>query len=38
MNFSFQVVIPVRGSKTSGNLYSYATRKDDEGYVIIISM
>ena len=27
----FQIVIPVRGSKSSGNLYSYATRTDNEG-------
>ncbi|XP_074628599.1 cytochrome c oxidase assembly factor 1 homolog [Acropora palmata] len=29
-----QVVIPVRGSKTSGNLFSFATRKESEGWVL----
>ncbi|XP_068752168.1 cytochrome c oxidase assembly factor 1 homolog [Montipora capricornis] len=29
-----QVVIPVRGSKASGNLYSFATRKKEEGWVL----
>ena len=27
----FQVVIPVRGSKAKGNVYSFATRTEDDG-------
>lgn len=29
-----QVVIPVRGSKCKGNLYSFATRTDDNGWLL----
>jgi len=28
---SLQIVIPVRGSKTKGNLFSFATRTEDKG-------
>ncbi|XP_073230115.1 cytochrome c oxidase assembly factor 1 homolog [Porites lutea] len=29
-----QIVIPVRGSKISGNLYSFATKRGEEGWVL----
>ncbi|XP_078344726.1 cytochrome c oxidase assembly factor 1 homolog isoform X1 [Oculina patagonica] len=29
-----QIVIPVRGSNTKGNLYSFASRADDTGWVL----
>ena len=33
---SLQIVIPVRGSKTKGNLFSFATRTEDKGQVQFI--
>ena len=29
--FFFQIIIPVKGSKTKGSLYSFASRKEDGG-------
>lgn len=29
-----QVVIPVRGSNSKGNLYSFATRTEDNGWLL----